>query len=436
MSSPLSDLDELVLKCRNQKAKDYIREAVACYKSGAFRSSIVSTWIAVSFDIIDKLKELSLSGDSEAEQQINDFDKARRIGDIVNSLKFEREILAVCRDKLELISPVEFIDLERLQQDRNRCAHPSMSSDGEMFNPPAELARLHIRSAVDHLLKHPPAQGKYALDTLLTEINSEYFPTDLNKALIAFDSSPLKRARESLVRNLIIILLKKLINDVKDYKEAGRISTALNAIGNMHRECFSRTLTEKLSSIVRILDATKLGQVTPLLTGVQDSWSYFEPDIKQKLETYVENIPKDKFDDIDYFISIEGLKRSAEKRIHSATREELKESFFIIATEQLGNRIIEIFSDSSSFDQANGFAQTVIRYASDYNKDQIEKIIKAAGKNEQIKYSFEIGAVINALRKNKKVNDQEVDNWLHESNLERFSKSLEGEPKTVFKEQA
>lgn len=436
MSSPLSDLDELVLKCRNQKAKDYIREAVACYKSGAFRSSIVSTWIAVSFDIIDKLKELSLSGDKEAEKQINDFDKARRIGDIANSLRFEREILAVCRDKLELISPVEFIDLERLQQDRNRCAHPSMSSDGEMFNPSAELARLHIRSAVDHLLQHPPAQGKYALDTLLTEINSEYFPTDLNKALIAFDSSPLKRARESLVRNLIIILLKKLINDVKDYKEAGRISTALNAIGNMHRECFSRTLTEKLSSIVRILDATKLGQVTPLLTGVQDSWSYFEPDIKQKLETYVENIPKDKFDDIDYFISIEGLKRSAEKRIHSATREELKESFFFIATEQLGNRIIEIFSDSSSFDQANGFAQTVIRYASDYNKDQIEKIIKAAGKNEQIKYSFEIGAVINALRKNKKVNDQEVDNWLHESNLERFSKSLEGEPKTVFKEQA
>lgn len=123
MASPLSDLDELVLKCRDQKAKNYIREAVACYKAGAFRSAIVSTWIAVSFDILDKLKELSLAGDKEAEKQIEAFDKARRIGDIANSLKFERDILSVCRDKLELISPVEFIDLDRLQEDRNRCAH-------------------------------------------------------------------------------------------------------------------------------------------------------------------------------------------------------------------------------------------------------------------------------------------------------------------------
>ncbi|ENV52103.1 hypothetical protein L292_1654 [Acinetobacter junii CIP 107470 = MTCC 11364] len=76
MASVLSDLDELVLKCRDQKAKSYIREAVACYKAGAFRSAIVSTWIAVSFDILDKLKELSLAGDKEAERQIESFDKA------------------------------------------------------------------------------------------------------------------------------------------------------------------------------------------------------------------------------------------------------------------------------------------------------------------------------------------------------------------------
>ena len=142
MASALSDLDELVLKCRDQKAKSYIREAVACYKAGAFRSAIVSTWIAVSFDILDKLKELSLAGDKEAERQIESFDKARRIGDVANSLKFEREILAICRDKLELISPVEFIDLDRLQEDRNRCAHPSMTAEidwGQSLRYPHEF---------------------------------------------------------------------------------------------------------------------------------------------------------------------------------------------------------------------------------------------------------------------------------------------------------
>ncbi|ENV52100.1 hypothetical protein F953_00465, partial [Acinetobacter junii CIP 107470 = MTCC 11364] len=109
-----------------------------------------------------------------------------------------------------MISHVEFIDLNRLQEDRNRCAHPSMASDGEVFNPSAELARMHIRSAVEHLLQYPPAQGKYALDSLTSEVESEYFPTDVKKAVVAFESSPLNKARDSLIRNFTIVLLKKL----------------------------------------------------------------------------------------------------------------------------------------------------------------------------------------------------------------------------------
>ena len=422
MSSPLSDLDELVLKCRDQKAKDYIREAVACYKSGAFRSAIVSTWIAVSFDIIDKLKELSLAGDKEAEKQIEEFDKARRIGDITSSLKFEREILTICRDKLELISPVEFIDLDRLQQDRNRCAHPSMTSDGEIFNPPAELARLHIRSAVEHLLQFPPAQGKYALDTLLSEVNSEYFPTENAKAIIAFEGSPLKRARESLIRNFIVILLKKLINETESYKETNRFVTALNAISVLHREAYNNTLKEKLSSIVRGMEAKKLNKTTPLITRVNEGWSHLEADVKQKIESYVEALPKEELEDLEALIKVEGLKDAVEKRVRNTSRAELNDSFFFITPDQILDRITKLYSESANFEQANSFATTVVRYSMDFNKQQIELIIKACGSNEQIKYSYEIGNVINSLRKNKKVTDAEIDEWLVSSDLHKYLK--------------
>lgn len=54
----LQDLDELVLKCRDERARAYIREAVLCFKAGAYRSAIVATWIAVAFDVIDKIPEL------------------------------------------------------------------------------------------------------------------------------------------------------------------------------------------------------------------------------------------------------------------------------------------------------------------------------------------------------------------------------------------
>lgn len=422
MASPLSDLDELILKCRDQKAQSYIREAVTCYKAGAFRSAIVSTWIAVSFDIIEKLKELSLAGDKEAEKNLEQFERARINGDITNSLKFERDILSICKDKLELISPIEFIDLSRLQEDRNRCAHPSMTVDGEIFNPSAEMARMHIRSAVDYLLQYPPAQGKYALEYLISEVESEYFPTDIKKAAIAFEKSPLNKARDSLVRNFVVILLKKLINDAKDYREIYRISAALNAINTIHGERYKITLTEKLSSILRSLEAEKLDRTIPLLRHVEDSWHHLEQDVKQKLQAYVEKLPKDQLENIDVFLSIKELEKSAEKRINIANRAELDESLFFGIPPQVCERIIQLYFESRSFEQANSFAPVVIRYAVDYTREQAKKLVLACGKNDQIRHSYEVSSVINAIRKNEHVTDEELDDWLLEAGLHEFIK--------------
>lgn len=152
MTSPLEDLDELTLRCRDQKARLYITEAVASYRAGAFRSAIVAAWIAVCFDVIEKFRELALAGDKEAEKQVQELDATRRSGDLTHALKFERALLELARDKFELISPLEYIDLARLQADRNRCAHPSLTSDEQAYVPSAELARLHLHSAVTHLL--------------------------------------------------------------------------------------------------------------------------------------------------------------------------------------------------------------------------------------------------------------------------------------------
>lgn len=423
MASPLSDLDELVLKCRDEKAKSYIKESVSCYKSGAFRSAIVSTWIAVSFDIIDKLKDLSLTGDKEAEKQLEEFEKARKAGDIAKSLKFERDILEIARDKLELISHIEFIDLERLQQDRNRCAHPSMTSDSEIFNPSAELARVHIRSAVEYLLQFPPAQGKYALESLIKEVGSEYFPTSLDKAVTAFKNSPLFKARESLVRNFIVVLLKKILTEKNDYKEGLRIFSALNAVEQMHKEIYSTTLKAKLSSLIKTLDDKNLDRSFPVLERLTDSWEYLDPDIKQKLEAYVENLPKDKLDELEFLLLHTGLATSAKERLRKITRSEIDDPIFFDLPILVGDKIVELYTKSESFDQANSFSSTVIRYASDFMKEQVERVIRSCGENFEIENSFEVATVINAMRKNKQVTDAEVDSWLVDVGLKKYAKS-------------
>lgn len=60
----LTDLDELALKVRDRMVRSYILEAIDAYRGGAYRSSIIATWIAVTFDIISKIRELAIQGEN------------------------------------------------------------------------------------------------------------------------------------------------------------------------------------------------------------------------------------------------------------------------------------------------------------------------------------------------------------------------------------
>jgi len=251
----LHDLEELVLKCRDERGRAYIGEAVGCYRAGSYRAAIVATWIAVAFDIIDKLRELSLSGDKEAKRLTAEFETIRKSHDPARSLAFERKLLAIARDGFELISPLEYQDLERIQEDRHRCAHPSHTSDSEIFSPSAELARLHIRSAIEILLMHEPAQGKPALDGLLKEISSPYFPDNKKDAIKILEKGPLKRARPSLVRNLVIVIVKSMLVPEADFRLFWRLRAALQCAKSLQPDVWRKTLAADMTRLYRPLSS-------------------------------------------------------------------------------------------------------------------------------------------------------------------------------------
>ena len=420
MASPLSDLDELVLKCRDEKAKSYIREAVSCYRAGAFRSAIVSTWVAVAFDVIDKLKELALAGDKAAEIEMTEFEKARVAGDIGYSLRFERDLLKNARDRTELISHTEYTDLERLQEDRNRCAHPSMTIDGEIFNPSAELARMHIRSAVEHLLQHPAAQGKYALGLLLAEVDSGYFPTELEKALVAFKSSPMVRGRATLIRSFVVVLLKKFLRTELDPKEQERTIIALNAVEVMHKEVYDETMGNDLSGFVRALEPIHLYRVFPLLTKLTDGWEMLDKDIQQKVGAFVEDLPEEHFDTINSILDFTPLVEFIDKRINKAARTELAINLFSAPTKSIIDRMIYLLGASVNFNQANAFGAAVLSYVGFFSKQQIEEIIKVSGDNDQVKFSRVISPIVIRLYLNGNATFEEINEWLETAQLEEY----------------
>ena len=142
----LVDLDELLQKIRNSTTKKYIADAIKALRIGAYRSSIVITWVAVCVDIIEKIKELSLNEDKKA-QKLEKEIQNNNLNDIQKYLKFEKEILNYACDDLEFISPIEKKHFERLREDRNICAHLNFLD--ENFEPHLELVKpilyMHVK---------------------------------------------------------------------------------------------------------------------------------------------------------------------------------------------------------------------------------------------------------------------------------------------------
>lgn len=294
------DLDELIIKCRDKQSKQLIQEAVACYRVGAFRSCIVATWNAVVFDFLYKLKELALFGNGQATNLLNDFEKISSEEKFKELWQFESNIPNLAFNNFELISSVERSDIERLHQDRSRCAHPSMTSLEEPFEATAELARYHLRSAVTHLLQRPPVQGRSAKERIFQDIKSEYFPSNIERAVEYFKKGPLARSRFNLIQDIVLGLTISLLtqNSLDDERlrltenslddERSRQFSALNAIGKLYPQQTKEILNRKLSDIIlnKVTDEN-WHNVIVYLSSV-DTWDFINEACQLKAKIFIE----------------------------------------------------------------------------------------------------------------------------------------------------
>ncbi len=249
MKFHLTDLDELLQQVRNTHPKNYLNEAITSYRAGAYRAALISTWIAVSIDIIEKIQELAVSGDTAVKPIKDRLDKISPT-DPASMLAFERDLLEMAHTDLEFISTIEKKHLERLKEDRNICAHPTFSPDGSQFSPLAETVLSYIVQAANYLLIHPPTRGKAIVDRIFNQINDPSFPNDIERAYIVLSSeNNLGKTRPSNIRNLSIILLKRLFKDEKGLTSAilEKISSALGAIYRIDPETYNQVIKSKLN---------------------------------------------------------------------------------------------------------------------------------------------------------------------------------------------
>ncbi len=382
----LRDLDELVQSCRDQEARSYIAEAVICYKAGAFRACIVATWIAVVFDLIAKIRELSLSGDAEARRIIEDLTTWQPLierGDTVSirkSLELEREIVNLANDNFGFFDGIQVLDLKRLQDDRNRCAHPSFQGSDQPYSPSSELARTHLVHAVKHVLSQPPVQGKAATEHVLKSVKSQFFPTELEGAKTQLRSAGLERPKDSLVRSVTDHLLFGMLEGDRDLKGRRQTAAAIRALYELYPGHSEPRIRRALNTICRRMRDGDLPLIFGLNRFFPQTWDFLEADNRQKLiEMVRQSSDETAVIVLPIALQINDLDEVCATRIARLDRKELGEVLKKNPHPVAIRRAVDIYCSSKSWDGANTNYEHVIEPILDkLNQEQIRRILLAS----------------------------------------------------------
>lgn len=394
----LIDLDELALRCRDDAAKGCIREAVGCYKASAFRSCIVATWNAVVFDFLHKLRELELTGDKNATRHLKDYEAIRSAGKarITDAQKFEASVLDLAQADFELLTPLERSDLDRLYEDRHRCAHPSMQSLDDPYEPSAELARTHVRAAVEAMLSREPVQGKAAIKRIFDEIKSAYFPRDIAAARIVLEAGPLKRARRALVRDVFLGLTKDLLSERRSSNERGRQFAAVAAIVEMHGTIVNELLPKDLPSVMSTLREENLWKSLAYCRRVPGAWEAAGSAAHTKLISFVGKATGGSLRrGIAHALHIPDLRDRATSRIPDLSRSELADAVARAPMHVYVADAIRRLSEATTYDEAEVVAETIlIPLVDELKSDDIENLVRTTVDSRQVREAWRIPGVL------------------------------------------
>ncbi|MGI1678675.1 MAG: hypothetical protein K6L75_08095 [Cellvibrionaceae bacterium] len=387
MKLHLTDLDELVQKVRNAHPKNYLNEAVTSYRAGAYRAALITTWIAVCVDIIEKIRELSSSGDGAAkvlEDRMNNISPAEP----ATMLAFERELLDIACNQLEFLSVIEKAHLERLKEDRNICAHPTFSTDGSQFSPLAETALSYIVQAANYLLIHPPMKGKVVVERLYDLVNELSFPEDDEKAFVVLSSdNNLGRVRSSSVRNLVIVLLKRIFRDDDGISPEllGRIASALGAISRLYPDVYREVMESKLSQMLSEATDKHLKRSIPFLVRRTQEWNRIEQAVKVRIEGLVTSMTVDEL--ISYKVVslaeiIQQLNNTLQEKMESIGAKDKVKLLSAEASPIFKAHAIELFVNALNFDSAEFLGKKIILPLSmHFSSDEVEQILSGACEN-------------------------------------------------------
>ncbi|MCM7621162.1 hypothetical protein [Enterobacter vonholyi] len=163
--SNLRDMEELISDIVDVELKEYMREALTCYMTGAHRACVVLSFIAIFEDLLKKLDGMATTNKT-ARAIFTEISKKRDEqkvyeNDLLNKLKSEKIITEIDADFLTVLKTL-----------RNKAAHPSG------HKPTAEEARYVYSETINRFLSKPVLSTTQVADQILSKLTNAYlFPT-------------------------------------------------------------------------------------------------------------------------------------------------------------------------------------------------------------------------------------------------------------------
>lgn len=157
-------MEELLATIPSAQIRDYMREAMNSYMAGAYRGSIVLSYIALFDDVLAKLGELA-SVNTDAKTIFQEASKRKANQDVYESYLIDH------LGSKNLLSGLDTAFLNTLRTLRNKSAHPSG------HKPSPEEARFIFYETVARFLSRPILSTTQLVEEIVSRLsNANFFP--------------------------------------------------------------------------------------------------------------------------------------------------------------------------------------------------------------------------------------------------------------------
>jgi Icc-related predicted phosphoesterase len=209
-------IDGLTEQIHSPKTKEYFKEVILTYYTGAYRSCVVTLYSVVICDLVFKLQELrDIYNDDAARKILVEIEKTQI--DNPKNPDWESQVIEQIRQRTSILEQFELEAIYQLQKWRHLSAHPVLTEASILHTPNKETVTAHIRNMLEYVLTKPPIFSKKMANTIIEDISFNkdrlMLPADLKRYL---EAKYLRNARPELYHNLFKLLWKfafKVEND-------------------------------------------------------------------------------------------------------------------------------------------------------------------------------------------------------------------------------